>query len=173
MKKISYYIYMVVALTTAIFTGCTDEDKSEPLFTGELNIFDFAPTTGKGGTQLLINGEQFALDVNAVSVSINGVELAVLQSNEEQLLVEVPDNELVDNAPLTVTVDGKAVQSKAKFTFQKAALASYSPAMGKVGTEVSIYISNLPLEITNPTATYKDVEATCVFDAEKACFHSD
>ena len=42
---------------------------------------------------------------------------------------------LVDNAPLTVTVDGKAVQSKAKFTFQKAALASYSPAMGKVGTE--------------------------------------
>ena len=31
MKKISYYIYMVVALTTAIFTGCTDEDKSEPL----------------------------------------------------------------------------------------------------------------------------------------------
>jgi hypothetical protein len=77
MKKISYYIYMVVVLTTAIFTGCTDEETSESLFTGELNIFDFAPATGKGGTQLLINGEQFALDASAVSVSINGVEFAV------------------------------------------------------------------------------------------------
>lgn len=170
MKKISYYIYMVVVLTTAIFTGCTDDDKSESLFTGELNIFDFAPTTGKGGTQLLINGEQFALDANAISVSINGVELTILQSNEEQLLVEIPDNELVDNAPLKVTVDGKTVQSKAKFAFQKAAIASYSPSMGKVGTEVSIYISNLPTEIINPAATYKDVEAACVFDVEKSCF---
>lgn len=167
MKKISYYIYMVVVLTTAIFTGCDDEDTSESLFTGELNIFDFAPTTGKGGTQLLINGEQFGLDASAVSVSINGVELAILQSNEEQLLVEVPDNEVADNALLTVAIGGKTVQSKAKFTFQKAALASYSPSMGKIGTKVSIYISNLPQEIVNPTATYKGVEAACVFDAEK------
>lgn len=170
MKKISYYIYMVVVVTAAIFTGCADEDTSESLFTGELNIFDFAPAEGKGGTELLINGEQFPLDASAISVSINGVDLTILQSNEEQLLVKVPDNEAAHDAPLQVTVAGKSVESKGKFSFRKAALAGYSPAVGKVGTEVKIFVSNLPLEITNPTATYKGVTAACVFDAENACF---
>ena len=74
MKTISYYIYMAVILTAAIFTGCTgDDEKSLSPRSGELSIYDFAPNTGKGGTQLLINGEQFPLDITSISVSINAV----------------------------------------------------------------------------------------------------
>lgn len=72
MKTISYYISMVVILAATIFTGCTDDDeKSLSPRAGELSIYDFAPNTGKGGTQLLINGEQFPLDATSISVSIN------------------------------------------------------------------------------------------------------
>ena len=71
MKTISYYISMVVILAATIFTGCTDDDeKSLSPRAGELSIYDFAPNTGKGGTQLLINGEQFPLDATSISVSI-------------------------------------------------------------------------------------------------------
>ena len=53
MKTISYYISMVVILAATIFTGCTDDDeKSLSPRAGELSIYDFAPNTGKGGTQL-------------------------------------------------------------------------------------------------------------------------
>lgn len=101
MKTISYYISMVVILAATIFTGCTDDDeKSLSPRAGELSIYDFAPNTGKGGTQLLINGEQFPLDATSISVSINEVQLSILRSNEEQLLVEVPDNEAIGTAPI-------------------------------------------------------------------------
>lgn len=171
MKTFSYYIMMVVMLTTAIFAGCSDDDvQSLSPYSGVLSFYDFTPHTGKGGTQLLINGEQFPLDVSSIKVSINGVELSVLKSNEEQLLVEVPDNELADNAPVVVAVGDTKVQSKANFMFQKAAVTSFSPSVGKVGTVVKVYIANMPDEVKELVATYKDIAADCTFDEEEGCF---
>ena len=119
MKTISYYISMVVILAATIFTGCTDDDeKSLSPRAGELSIYDFAPNTGKGGTQLLINGEQFPLDATSISVSINEVQLSILRSNEEQLLVEVPDNEAIGTAPIVIKTNGKTTQSEVNFIFQ-------------------------------------------------------
>ena len=133
MKTISYYISMVVILAATIFTGCTDDDeKSLSPRAGELSIYDFAPNTGKGGTQLLINGEQFPLDATSISVSINEVQLSILRSNEEQLLVEVPDNEAIGTAPIVIKTNGKTTQSEVNFIFQKTAITGYSPAYGKV-----------------------------------------
>jgi hypothetical protein len=112
MKTISYYISMVVILAATIFTGCTDDDeKSLSPRAGELSIYDFAPNTGKGGTQLLINGEQFPLDATSISVSINEVQLSILRSNEEQLLVEVPDNEAIGTAPIVIKTNGKTTHT--------------------------------------------------------------
>lgn len=170
MKTISYYISMAVILTAAIFTGgCTDDDeKSLSLRSGELSIYDFAPNTGKGGTQLLINGEQFPLDATSISVTINEVELSILRSNEEQLLVEVPDNEAIGTAPIVIKTKGKTTQSEVNFAFQKTAITGFSPAYGKVGTKVRIYVENLPAEIKNPTATYNGITAECT--AEEGYF---
>ncbi|WP_044654127.1 IPT/TIG domain-containing protein [Bacteroides congonensis] len=170
MKTISYYISMAVILTAAIFTGgCTDDDeKSLSLRSGELSIYDFAPNTGKGGTQLLINGEQFPLDAASISVTINEVELSILRSNEEQLLVEVPDNEAIGTAPIVINAKGKTAQSEVNFAFQKTAITGFSPAYGKVGTKVRIYVENLPAEIKNPTATYNGITAECT--AEEGYF---
>lgn len=162
MKTISYYISMVVILAATIFTGCTDDDeKSLSPRAGELSIYDFAPNTGKGGTQLLINGEQFPLDATSISVSINEVQLSILRSNEEQLLVEVPDNEAIGTAPIVIKTNGKTTQSEVNFIFQKTAITGYSPAYGKVGTKVRIYVENLPTEIKNPSATYNGLAADC------------
>ena len=120
MKTISYYISMVVILAATIFTGCTDDDeKSLSPHAGELSIYDFAPNTGKGGTQLLINGEQFPLDATSISVSINEVQLSILRSNEEQLLVEVPDNEAIGTAPIVIKTNGKTTQSEVNFIFSE------------------------------------------------------
>jgi uncharacterized glyoxalase superfamily protein PhnB len=165
MKTISYYIYMAVILTAAIFTGCTgDDEKSLSPRSGELSIYDFAPNTGKGGTQLLINGEQFPLDITSISVSINAVELSILRSNEEQLLVEIPDDEAIGTAPVVIKVNDKIIQSEMNFTFQKTAITGYSPAYGKAGTKVRIYVENLPAEIKNPSATYNGLAADCAVE---------
>ena len=165
MKTISYYISMVVILAATIFTGCTDDDeKSLSPRAGELSIYDFAPNTGKGGTQLLINGEQFPLDATSISVSINEVQLSILRSNEEQLLVEVPDNEAIGTAPIVIKTNGKTTQSEVNFIFQKTAITGYSPAYGKVGTKVRIYVENLPTEIKNPSATYNGLAADCTVE---------
>ena len=140
MKTISYYISMVVILAATIFTGCTDDDeKSLSPRAGELSIYDFAPNTGKGGTQLLINGEQFPLDATSISVSINEVQLSILRSNEEQLLVEVPDNEAIGTAPIVIKTNGKTTQSEVNFIFQKTAITGYSPAYGKVGMQPAVH----------------------------------
>lgn len=169
MKTISYYISMAVILAAAVFTGCTDDDvQSLSLRSGELSIYDFAPNTGKGGVQLLINGEQFPLDVAAISVSINEVELSILRSNEEQLLVVVPDNEAIGTAPIVIKANGNTTQSSGNFTFQKTAITGFSPAYGKAGTKVRIYVENLPVEIKNPSATYNGISADCAF--EEGCF---
>ena len=165
MKTISYYISMVVILAATIFTGCTDDDeKSLSPRAGELSIYDFAPNTGKGGTQLLINGERFPLDATSISVSINEVQLSILRSNEEQLLVEVPDNEAIGTAPIVIKTNGKTTQSEVNFIFQKTAITGYSPAYGKVGTKVRIYVENLPTEIKNPSATYNGLAADCTVE---------
>ena len=165
MKTISYYISMVVILAATIFTGCTDDDeKSLSPRAGELSIYDFAPNTGKGGTQLLINGEQFPLDATSISVSINEVQLSILRSNEEQSLVEVPDNEAIGTAPIVIKTNGKTTQSEVNFIFQKTAITGYSPAYGKVGTKVRIYVENLPTEIKNPSATYNGLAADCTVE---------
>ncbi len=165
MKTISYYISIAVILATAVFAGCADDDeKSLSPYFGELSIYDFAPNTGKGGTQLLINGEQFPLDVNSISVSINEVLLSILRSNEEQLLVEIPDDEAIGTAPIIIKANGRSVQSDINFVFQKATVTGYSPAYGKVGTKVRIYVENLPKEIKNLSATYNGQVAECTVE---------
>lgn len=98
MKNISYYI-MAAALTVATISvgGCTDDNESvSPLHSGVLSLYDFAPNTGMGGTQILINGEKYPINTEEIDVTINDVELSIVRSNEEQLLVEIPDNEAVD-----------------------------------------------------------------------------
>lgn len=112
----------------------------------------------------MINGEQFPLDATSISVSINEVQLSILRSNEEQLLVEVPDNEAIGTAPIVIKTNGKTTQSEVNFIFQKTAITGYSPAYGKVGTKVRIYVENLPTEIKNPSATYNGLAADCTVE---------
>ena len=169
MKLVSYYILMTIVLIGITFAGC-NEDEYAPLrpHTGQLSIMDFSPQTGKGGTQVLINGEQFPLNPTEISVTINGVELSIIQSNEEQLLVEIPDNEAIGSTPICVRVKDKTALSKENFAFQKASISGYAPGYGKAGTKVRVYVTNLPTVIKDLNATYNGVEATCT--AEEGYF---
>lgn len=166
MKIFSYYICMVVTLVTGILAGCSEEEEKHlPLFSGELSVYDFAPTLGKGGTLLIINGEQFPLDVEQVKVSVNGVDLKVLRCTEEQIVAEVPDEDAVDAAPVCVSVNGKTVQSKVPFTFHKVSVVGFSPTYGKVGTEVKVLVENMPDNVTTLNATFNNQEVECRSDA--------
>lgn len=162
MKTFSQSIFIAVILLAALFTGCADDNEhSLSLHSGKLSIYDFSPSTGKGGTQVLINGEQFPLDAAAINVAINGVQLPILRSNEEQLVVEIPDNEEVGIAPINIQINGQSIQSKEPFTFLKTKLSGFTPEYGKAGTKVRVYMENLPDKIADLKATYNNLEADC------------
>ena len=73
------YISMVVILAATIFTGCTDDDeKSLSPRAGELSIYDFAPNTGKGGTQLLINCLLYTSNVSLEEATSSLEEVVVV-----------------------------------------------------------------------------------------------
>lgn len=165
MKIFSQSIFIAVILLAALFTGCADDNEhSLSLYSGKLSIYDFSPSTGKGGTQVLINGEQFPLDVAAINVTINGVQLPILRSNEEQLVVEIPDNEEVGIAPINIEINGQSIQSKAPFTFLKTKISGFTPEYGKAGTKVRVYMESLPDKITDLKATYNSLEADCTVE---------
>lgn len=81
----------------------------------------------------MINGEQFPLDATSISVSINEVQLSILRSNEEQLLVEVPDNEAIGTAPIVIKTNGKTTQSEVNFIFRKQPLQVTLLLMERLG----------------------------------------
>lgn len=165
MKIFSQSIFIAVILLAALFTGCADDNEhSLSLYSGKLSIYDFSPSTGKGGTQVLINGEQFPLDVAAINVTINGVQLPILRSNEEQLVVEIPDNEEVGIASINIEINGQSIQSKAPFTFLKTKISGFTPEYGKAGTKVRVYMESLPDKITDLKATYNSLEADCTVE---------
>lgn len=138
-------------------SSCKDEDSvSNPLC-----LLEFSPTTGQGGTQVLINGEGFPLDASLIKVSINGIAVPILRSNEEQLLVEIPENEAIGTAPIQIEVNGQTIASEENFEYLIPGITGFSPASGGKGTVVQINLVNVSPTLENYSATFNGEPAEC------------
>jgi len=104
------------ALLILGLSGCKKEDAG---FTHDPNtpivITDFLPKQGSGGTEVLINGENFSLDTAAIAIKIGGVPLKVIASNGTQIMAVVPKKG--GTGPLEISIGGKSGTSKDTYTY--------------------------------------------------------
>lgn len=103
-------------------------------------ISSFTPTSGSGGTSVVITGANFS-DVS--SVKFNGSDADSFTVNSStKITATVPD--VASSGPISVTTDGGTAQSSSSFTVKGsiATITSFSPTSGSVGDQVTITGTN-------------------------------
>lgn len=115
MKNINkIYLAALFLCLPILFIGCEDDDKE---IVGQTAISEFTPTQAGYNTEVLIEGENFPVDKSKLSVSINGINIPVIRSNEEQILIEIPKNKQIGSAPIVLTIDGVTYTTKTNFQY--------------------------------------------------------
>lgn len=132
MKKINkIYFATLLLFLPILFTGCENEDDKNS--SGQTSVTEFLPTQGGYDTKVLIEGENFPIDKSRISVSINGVNIPVVRSNEEQILIEIPKNKEIGSAPIVLTIDGKTFTTATDFQYLRTRTVTTLAGTGERG----------------------------------------
>jgi len=99
----------------ACLTGCKKDNGFSHNASTPIVINSFTPLQGSGGTEILINGSNFSMDSNEVSVTLNGKPLKIVGTNGNQLMVVVPKK--AGSGPISVTIGGKTTVSVDTFNY--------------------------------------------------------
>lgn len=158
-------IYLLIGVITYMWlafaiSSCKEEDSE----LHSLCLLEFSPTRGQGGTQVLINGEGFPLDTSLIKVTINNVEIPILRSNEEQLLLEIPENEAIGTAPIQIEANGQTVTSEKSFEYLISDVTSFSPTSGGKGTIVQINLVNVSPNLKNYSVVFNGEPIECTLE---------
>lgn len=133
----------VCALMVLIATGCKEDDG---VGGKRITIESIHPQIGGPGTELIVNGTGFPLDISRIALSVNDISFAVERCNEEQILAVVPENEAIGKAPVVVAIGSKTCRSRMEFTYfdSRMRIESVFPLQGSAGTEVTVVGRNFP-----------------------------
>ena len=78
-------------------------------------VHEFFPKQGGGGTEILINGENFSSDTSQISVSVDNIPLKIIASNGKQIMAVVPKRG--GTGPITVSIAGNSGVSEANYNY--------------------------------------------------------
>jgi len=101
-------------------------------------IASFNPTSGLAGIEVTITGTNF---INVSSVKFNNVNAASF-TTDSQTLLRATVSASATTGKISVTTPGGTAASVDDFTVPPPAIASFNPASGVVGSEVTITGSN-------------------------------
>ena len=117
MKKYINACLFIVAVLVVVFAGCKkDEEGFTHDASAPITIDQLLPEKGSGGTEILINGNNFTTDTSQVKVTLNGKQLKVIGVNGKQMMAVVPKK--AGSGVITVTIGGKSATSKTVFTYE-------------------------------------------------------
>lgn len=120
-----------VSCIMTILVSCEKDDTSSHNPSAPIVIDSFIPTSGGGGTEILINGSNFSTDTSEISVTLNGKSLAIVGTNGTQLMVVVPKKS--GSGPLEITIGNNSAKSAANFTYKYTRTVSTLAGSGKAG----------------------------------------
>ncbi|MBO9540478.1 IPT/TIG domain-containing protein [bacterium] len=135
----------ITSLSTAVPPGATSGPTSVqvgnaiylgPLFSVDVVLSSFAPTSGSAGTVVTIDGSGF--DPSALAnnrVFFGSIPATVTAATATRLTTVVPSN--ATSGAITVVVSGNAKQSATSFTVP-VVISSFVPTAGTPGTQVTI-----------------------------------
>ncbi|HEY5749117.1 MAG TPA: IPT/TIG domain-containing protein [Chryseolinea sp.] len=126
-------VVLSIVLFVFLFHGCSRKEEP-PLVPPTISSID--PDSGMPGTEIKIGGTGFGVDIDKVSVTINGVPAVVKSVTETQIVVIIPED--AGSGPVKITVNGVTVTGPS-FTFQdKLIIKDIQPKEGPAGTIVAI-----------------------------------
>lgn len=114
-----------------ILVSCEKDDSFSHNPSAPIVIDSFIPTSGGGGTEILINGSNFSTDTSEISVTLNGKSLAIVGTNGNQLMVVVPKKS--GSGPLEIKIGDNSAKSAANFTYKYTRTVSTLAGSGKAG----------------------------------------
>ena len=131
--QLAITVVLSVVVFVFLFYSCSRRDEP-PLVPPTISSID--PDSGMPGTEVKIAGTGFGVDIDKVSVTINGVAAVVESVTETQIVVIIPED--AGSGPVKVTVNGVTVTGPS-FAFQdKLIIKDIQPREGPAGTLVAI-----------------------------------
>jgi sugar lactone lactonase YvrE len=130
-----FAITLVLSIAVFVFLcyGCSRRDEP-PLVPPTVSSID--PQSGMPGMEVKITGTGFGVEVDKVSVTINGVPAVVKSVTETQIVVIIPED--AGSGPIKITVNGVTLTGPT-FAFQdKLIISAIEPKEGPAGTIVAI-----------------------------------
>ncbi|MHA4811077.1 IPT/TIG domain-containing protein [Flavitalea flava] len=131
---------MIKKIITSILTGCLFVTgfwscKKNNEFThsagAPMTIDNFTPTEGGGTTEMLITGSNFSADSAKIKVTINGLPLAIVAVNGNQVMAVVPKR--CGSGHVVVSIGNDSVVSTGIFNYKFLRKVSTLAGSGKAG----------------------------------------
>lgn len=115
--KIYINACLFAILIVVFAAGCKkDEEGFKHDASAPVTIDQILPEKGSGGTEILINGNNFTTDTSQIKVSLNGKPLKIIGVKGNQLMAVVPKK--AGSGAITITIAGKSVTSKTNFVYE-------------------------------------------------------
>jgi len=101
-------------LATVCMTGCRQDPKTEPI--KDPIVDSYSPESGRSGTEIAIQGENFGNEIADVKVWINGLLAEVVSVSPTRIYAVVP--RAAGSGSIKVTIREKAFDLSTPFTFE-------------------------------------------------------
>ncbi|MEM9340421.1 MAG: IPT/TIG domain-containing protein, partial [Bacteroidota bacterium] len=122
-----------------------NETKSSDDFVIKPELISFTPTSGMVGTEVVLSGTGFSPNTAENSVTINDKAAVIKAVSGTEIKIDVPAG--VTTGKIVIEVNGQKVVSEKDFVVKETpetvpSITSFTPALGPVGTEVTIRGTN-------------------------------
>ncbi|WP_431126757.1 IPT/TIG domain-containing protein [Flagellimonas flava] len=169
MKKIAYFVSMLL-LIGIIIVACKKDDDSTPPG-ADHTVTGFTPPSGSVGTTVTVKGTEFTNQNIQVKFGVTLATVSGVHVNGTELYTSVPEG--AETGKISVTIDGVEVKSTSNFTVTEEVsgpeaieLAETSLEMHTLDTAKFPEITNLD-EFENPTISYESDNTEVIYvDAE-------
>ena len=132
-----------------------------PIFTvtgGSPNIGSISPTSGPVGSAIAITGTNFGATQGTSTVKLNGTTIQIVSWSATSIIAQVPNGATSGN--VVVTAGGVASNGVAYTVLPVPGVTNLSPALGPVGTVVTIAGTNFGTTQGTSTVTFNGTPAT-------------
>ena len=136
MKDYSKWLFVFSVLITSsimlVVSGCKKDDKAAPI---PVQIKNYYPNSGQGGTLVTVEGEGFLSNINQYKATIAGAEAEVISATSKSIVVRMPAGGKTGS--LLVEIGNKAYEV-GQYTYQSLTVSRVFPTNGPAGSQIRI-----------------------------------
>lgn len=113
-KKITTQLMFLTVLLFAVWITSCDDSKTDPV--GEPQFESYSPASGQGGSEIMIDGNNFGESISDVQVWVNGIPAQVVAVTQTRIYAVVP--KAAGSGKIKIQVRGKEFNPENPFTFE-------------------------------------------------------